>query len=205
MSHLYYTKDKFGRDVIIAENCRVSGGPWSNFAGREVKDPKSGAIYNAEGVRNFTFIVDNEDDISLLQNEFVNVKRIVNDLPGDEDGIIEARVRAKVRIDNSNPPLEIRLRTGIKDENGNYVENFKPFNVNRIAELDKLSFESADFAFGVSRRNATHALYLNQAWLTTVYSPNPLDLKYAGMYDEDEAPAGQGVSAPASDDEELPF
>lgn len=197
MSHLYYTKDQYGRDVIIAEKCRISGGPWSNFSGREVKDPKTGAIYNAEGVRNFTFVVDNEDDIELLQNEYVNVKRIVNDLPGDEDGIVEARVRAKVRIDNSNPPLEIKLRSGMKDENGNYVENFKSFNVNRIAELDKLSFETADFAFGISRRNATHALYLNQAWLTTVYSPNPLELKYAGMIDDDEPTDGS--------DEELPF
>lgn len=197
MSHLYYTKDQYGRDVIIAEKCRISGGPWSNFSGREVKDPKTGAIYNAEGVRNFTFVVDNEDDIELLQNEYVNVKRIVNDLPGDEDGIVEARVRAKVRIDNSNPPLEIKLRSGMKDENGNYVENFKSFNVNRIAELDKLSFETADFAFGISRRNATHALYLNQAWLTTVYSPNPLELKYAGMIDDDEPADGS--------DEELPF
>ena len=78
MSHLYYTKDRFGRDVIIAENCRVSGGPWSNFAGREVKDLKTGAIYNAEGVRNFTFIVNNTEDIELLQNESINVKKIVN-------------------------------------------------------------------------------------------------------------------------------
>lgn len=201
MSHLYYTKDQFGRDNIVAEKCAISGGPWSNFAGREVKDPKTGAIYNAEGVRNFTFIVDNEEDIELLQNEYVNVKRMVNDLPGDEDGIVEARVRAKVRIDNSNPPLRIWLRSGVKDETGAYVEKFKPFNVNRIAELDKLSFETADFTFGVSRKNATHALYLNQAWLTTVYSPNPLEMKYAGMYDED----GSADPAVSTDDEEMPF
>lgn len=200
MSHLYYTKDRFGRDIIIAENCRVSGGPWSNFAGREVKDLKTGAIYNAEGVRNFTFIVNNAEDIELLQNESINVKKIVNDLPDDDDGIVEARIRAKVRIDNSNPPLEIWLRSGVKDETGKYVEEFVSLNVNRIAELDKMSFETADFSFGISRRNATHALYLNQAWLTMVYSPNPLELKYAGMY---KAEDGQGESSTTED--ELPF
>lgn len=204
MSKLYYTKDRNGRDLLIAEDCKVAGGPWSNFAGREVKDLRTGQVYNAEGVRNFTFVVDNEHDIDLLRAESVNVKMAVNDIPDDPDGIVEARVRAKVRIDNGNPPLEIRLRSGMKDENGNYVENFKPFNITRIAELDKLTFESADFAFGISRKNATHALYLNQAWLTTTYSPNPLDLKYAGMYDND-SDDDVSENVVKGDDDELPF
>jgi hypothetical protein len=189
MSKLYKSNDQYGRDIIVAEDCKIAGGPWSNFAGREVKDRQTGQIYNQEGVRNFAFVVDNEHDIELLRDECVNVKMAVNDLPEEDDGIIDARVRVKVRTDSGNPPLKIMLRTGMKDENGNYVEPFKPFNLNRIAELDKLMFDTADFMLGISRRNAVHALYLNQAWLTVTYSPNPLDLKYAGMIEEDSLDA----------------
>jgi hypothetical protein len=90
----------------------------------------------------------------------------------------------------------------MKDENGNYVEPFKPFNINRIAELDKLMFDTADFMLGISRKNAVHALYLNQAWLTVTYSPNPLDLKYAGMIEDDSLDAAvSNVGA----EEEVPF
>ena len=208
MSKLYWSKDKYGRDVVIADECKVAGGPWSNFAGREVKDRNSGQIYNQEGARNFTFIVDNEEDVEFLRKESVNVKLMVNDIPDEEDGIVDARVRVKVRPDSGNPPLEIYLRTGIKDENGNYVEPFKKFNLNRIAELDKLMFDTASFMLGVSRRNPTHALYLNQAYFTVTYSPNPLELKYAGMIEDEEAD-GDSLKAISSmirdDEEELPF
>jgi hypothetical protein len=202
MSKLYKSNDQYGRDIIVAEDCKIAGGPWSNFAGREVKDRQTGQIYNQEGVRNFAFVVDNEHDIELLRDECVNVKMAVNDLPEEDDGIIDARVRVKVRTDSGNPPLKIMLRTGMKDENGNYVEPFKPFNLNRIAELDKLMFDTADFMLGISRRNAVHALYLNQAWLTVTYSPNPLDLKYAGMIEEDSLDAAVDNYG---DEEERPF
>jgi hypothetical protein len=202
MSKLYKSNDQYGRDIIVAEDCKIAGGPWSNFAGREVKDRQTGQIYNQEGVRNFAFVVDNEHDIELLRDECVNVKMAVNDLPEEDDGIIDARVRVKVRTDSGNPPLKIMLRTGMKDENGNYVEPFKPFNLNRIAELDKLMFDTADFMLGISRRNAVHALYLNQAWLTVTYSPNPLDLKYAGMIEEDSLDA---TVDNYGDEEERPF
>jgi hypothetical protein len=202
MSKLYKSNDQYGRDIIVAEDCKIAGGPWSNFAGREVKDRQTGQIYNQEGVRNFAFVVDNEHDIELLRDECVNVKMAVNDLPEEDDGIIDARVRVKVRTDSGNPPLKIMLRTGMKDENGNYVEPFKPFNLNRIAELDKLMFDTADFMLGISRRNAVHALYLNQAWLTVTYSPNPLDLKYAGMIEEDSLDA---AVSDFGDEEERPF
>lgn len=204
MSKLYKSNDEYGRDVIVAEDCKIAGGPWSNFAGREVKDRKTGQIYNQEGVRNFAFIADNEHDVELLRDECVNVKMSVNDLPEEDDGIIDARVRVKVRTDGGNPPLKIMLRTGLKDENGNYVETFKPFNLNRIAELDRLMFDSCDFVFGISRKNAVHALYLNQAWLTVTYSPNPLELKYAGMIEEEAVSEG-AVPVADSDDEEIPF
>lgn len=203
MSKLYRSKDEYGRDVIVAENCKIAGGPWSNFSGREVKDRKTGQIFNQEGVRNFAFIVDNESDIELLREECVNIKMSVSDLTEEEDGIVDARVRVKVRTDSGNPPLKIMLRTGMKDENGNYVENFKPFNINKIAELDKLMFDSADFMLGISRKNPTHALYLNQAWLTVTYSPNPLEMKFAGMIEEEGA--DNRVEASANDEEELPF
>lgn len=203
MSKLYRSKDEYGRDVIVAENCKIAGGPWSNFSGREVKDRKTGQIFNQEGVRNFAFIVDNESDIELLREECVNIKMSVSDLTEEEDGIVDARVRVKVRTDSGNPPLKIMLRTGMKDENGNYVENFKPFNINKIAELDKLMFDSADFMLGISRKNPTHALYLNQAWLTVTYSPNPLEMKFAGMIEEEGA--DDRVEASANDEEELPF
>lgn len=203
MSKLYRSKDEYGRDVIVAENCKIAGGPWSNFSGREVKDRKTGQIFNQEGVRNFAFIVDNESDIELLREECVNIKMSVSDLTEEEDGIVDARVRVKVRTDSGNPPLKIMLRTGMKDENGNYVENFKPFNINKIAELDKLMFDSADFMLGISRKNPTHALYLNQAWLTVTYSPNPLEMKFAGMIEEEGA--DDRVETSANDEEELPF
>lgn len=205
MSKLYKSNDEYGREVIVAEDCKVAGGPWSNFAGREVKDRKTGQIYNQEGVRNFAIIVDNEHDVELLRDEFVNVKMSVNDLPEEDDGIIDARVRVKVRTDGGNPPLKIMLRTGMKDENGNYVEAFKPFNINRIAELDKLMFDTADFVFGISRKNSVHALYLNQAWLTVTYSPNPLELKYAGMIEEEASEESALTSVAADSDEEIPF
>lgn len=202
MSTLSRGKDSRGRDVFYADSCKVAGGPWSNFAGREVRDNKTGQIVNAEGVRNFTIIVDNEHDIDLLREESVNFKMSVNDRPDEDDGITEARVRVKVKIDSGNPPLEIWIRTGMKDENGKYVEPFKKFNVKRIAELDSFMFDTADFTLGISRRNATHALYLNQAFFTITYSPNPLELKYAGMIEndsyDDDAEFGGG-------EEENPF
>lgn len=213
MSRLTRGKDDRGHDIIIAEECKIG---YTNFAGREVKT-RDGKVVNAEGARNFTFDIDNEEDLNLLREESVNVKLLVNDI-GDESayesiGSVRPKVKPNFDPDPRKQSPVILIRSGIKDENGNYVEKFRKYNVNRLAELDKLSFDAADFIFGISRRNDTHALYLNKAWLTTTYSPNPLDLKYAGMYDDDEDEEGDDI--PVSEfvdtvnsnnmDEEMPF
>lgn len=211
MSKLFWGKDERNRDVIYARHCKISGGPYNNFSGREVKDRNDGRIFNKEGDRNFVFEIDNEDDIELLRNESVNVKLVVNDISDDEDGITNARVRCKLKVktdeQTGKQSPEIFLRTGIKDENGEYVNKFKRFNLKFISELDKYMYDDASFMFGVSRKNPTHALYLNQAYLTIAYAPNPLELEYAGQIEEEGADdfSLAALDPASNDEEELPF
>lgn len=204
MSTLGYSKDNRGRDIIIADGCKMADGGWSNFAGREVKDRVTGEIRNSLGARNFGIIIDNAEDLNLLREESINVKAAKNDL--EDDGIVEAKVKVKVKIrdsDDGDPKKSspiILLRVGIKDENGNYVNKFKRFDNRRIAELDELRFDECDFVFGISRKNPIHALYLNKAWLTTTYAPNPLELKHMGMCEDD---FDDGTNASSLDGEVL--
>jgi len=160
-------------NTVLLEDVRII---FRNFAGEE-------RLYNAQGKRNFTVILDEETGQKMLDDGW-NVKRLKpreDDVPGD------LSLKVTVSYKGRTKP---RLVLITKSKNRRNVLDEEMAELMDYAELETVDIMLRPYDWDVNGESG------RSAYLKTIYATiheDELDLKYAHLEDENALPPGDDI------------
>lgn len=112
---------------IVMENAKII---FRNFSGREERGPQ-GQIFNEEGKRNFTLIIEDMDFARTLANDGWNIKFKEPREEGDEP-YATLKVNVSYKVKAPNIQVVSKKRTRLTEENVDLVDGLDIANVDLV-------------------------------------------------------------------------